>query len=109
MPYEFAKLLSNDEESSPVLGSALLEDSGARVSPSSWSESESPRSRGRSTSECRPHGGEFLDPDSWPVAMANSSSECAETNDDRRGRISGKAAALCQDRAKLSILFGPPA
>lgn len=109
VPYEVAKVLSNDEASSPVLGSALLEDSGACESSSSWSESESPRSRGRSTPEFRPQDGVLLGPYSWPVAMANSSSECAETNDDRRGRTSGKAAALCQDRAKLSILLGPPA
>jgi hypothetical protein len=27
----------------------------------------------------------------------------------RRGRTSGKQAARCQERAKLSMLFGPPA
>jgi hypothetical protein len=40
--------------------------------------------------------------------MASSSSKSADTNDERRGITSGKPAALCHERAKLSMLLGPP-
>lgn len=95
MPYEVPNI--------PVLGAPCFRPGLIRLLlPASRSRSSRGRAESDSWSNCR----ESCDAASSPDMVAHSSSDPVAVNE---GRISGKQAALCHDRAKLSMLFTPPA
>lgn len=86
-----------------MLGTPCFRPGLIRLSlPASRSRSSRGRAESDSWSNCR----EFCDAASSPDMVAHSSSDPVAVNE---GRNSGKQAALCHDRAKLSMLFAPPA
>ena len=87
----------------PVLGTLCFRLGLIRLSlPASRSRSKRGRAESDSWSDCWELCVEVSSPD----MVAHSSSDPFAVND---GRNSGKQAALCHDRAKLSMLFAPPA
>lgn len=105
VPYEVPKLLSIEVPVIPVFGIPLPKLGRAKSSsPSTTSESSSGRVGKYWLNRREPS-----DSASSLCIVAHSSSDPVVVDECRRGRTSGKYAALCHDLAKLPMLFTPPA